>query len=197
MTQNVLLIFTKNAVYGKVKTRLAATVGNDKAFEIYKDLTQHTYAVTKQLACDKIVFYSDEIDVDDKWKSNYQKQLQQGNNLGERMANAFDYVFKKKYSKVVIIGSDCPELTGQILNDAFKQLEKYDVVIGPAADGGYYLLGIKKLHLQLFENISWSTGEVSDETIKRCYENNFSYFLLPTLHDVDEEKDLKYMKAMR
>ena len=194
--KNALIIFTKNLVHGKVKTRLSSTVGNDKAFEIYKQLVEHTSTVTQELNCDKVVFYTEEIEVNDVWKNDYQKQLQIGNNLGEKMMMAFNYVFKNKYSKAVVIGCDCPELSKQIINDAFEQLNNYDVVIGPAADGGYYLLGIKKMNEHLFENIEWSTSTVLAETVKRCKEIELSYYSLITLHDVDEEKDLQYMKIM-
>lgn len=148
--KNVLIIFTKNPLYGKVKTRLAATVGNDKALEAYKTLTNHTHAITYYLNCSKIVFYTDEIVEDGIWK-DYQKQLQHGTDLGERMMNAFEYVFQNEYLKAVIIGCDCPELTEQIIKKAFEHLDKYDVVIGPAADGGYYLLGMKKLYESYFK----------------------------------------------
>ena len=164
---NALIIFTKNFVYGKVKTRLAATIGKDKAFEIYKKLIGHTYTIVQQVNYDKIVFYTDEIEVNDVWKDDYQKQLQTGHDLGEKMMNAFIYMFKNNYSKAVIIGCDCPELIEQIINDAFEQLDNCNVVIGPAADGGYYLLGMKKVYEQLFENMRWSTDKVYEETIKR------------------------------
>lgn len=194
--KNALIIFTKNLVYGKVKTRLAATIGNDKAFSVYKKLIEHTYLITKQFNCNKIVFYSDELIEEDIWNSDYQKQVQIGNDLGERMMNAFNLAFKHNYKQIIIIGTDCAELNDDIINKAFVELNKYDVIIGPASDGGYYLLGIKEMHKQLFENIKWSTSRVFDETIGCCNNIGLKYYLLPTLHDVDEEKDLPYMKAI-
>ena len=193
---HTLIIFTKNLVFGKVKTRLASSVGNDKAFEIYTLLIAHTHAITHQLSMNKIVFYSDEIEADDLWGNDYKKQLQAGNDLGERMLNAFEFSFQKSNGKAIIIGCDCPQLTTQIINHAFEQLDNCDVIIGPAEDGGYYLLGMKKLHEQLFANIEWSTNKVLTETIKRCNENKLSYNLLPTLNDVDEENDLRYMNIL-
>ena len=193
---HTLIIFTKNLVFGKVKTRLASSVGNDKAFEIYKLLITHTHAITHQLSMNKIVFYSDEIEADDLWGNDYKKQLQVGNDLGERMLNAFEFSFQKSNGKAIIIGCDCPQLTTQIINHAFEQLDNCDVIIGPAEDGGYYLLGMKKLHEQLFANIEWSTNKVLTATIKRCNENKLSYNLLPTLNDVDEENDLQYMNTL-
>lgn len=195
--KEALIIFTRNLIYGKVKTRLAATVGNDKALEVYKKLIAHTYTITQQLNCDKIVFFADEIEANNIWKSDYEKQLQTGNNLGEKMMNAFNYCFKNDFYKVIIIGTDCPELSEDIINDAFVKLNSYDAVIGPAADGGYYLLGLKKSYHQLFENMQWSINSVFDETIKRCCQIQLSYYLLPVLHDIDEEKDLLYMNAIK
>lgn len=194
--KNALIIFTKNPVYGKVKTRLAATIGDVNALQIYKQLIQRTFSITYQLTVYKIVFYSDKIEVNDIWKHGYSKLLQYGNNLGERMMNAFNYMFQNKYSKAVIIGTDCAELSKEIIEEAFQKLDEYDVVIGPATDGGYYLLGLKKMHKELFKNIQWSTNSVLQTTIERCNTNNLSYFLLKELHDVDEEKDLQYMKTI-
>ena len=197
MTKEALLIFTKNPVPGKVKTRLAATVGNDVAFSVYQQLVKHTLVITSGLPVDKFVFYSDEVEQEDVWnKKHYLKQLQQGNNLGERMNNAFASTFKKGVNKVVVIGTDCPGLDAGIIMNAFTYLDKYNVVIGPAADGGYYLLGMKQHHPQLFENIAWSTNIVSEETISKCVASHLDYWLLPVLNDIDEEKDLVHLKKV-
>ena len=195
MTKEALLIFTKNPVPGKVKTRLAATVRNDVAFSVYQQLVKHTLVITSGLPVDKFVFYSDEVEQEDVWnEKHYLKQLQQGNNLGERMNNAFASTFKKGVNKVVVIGTDCPGLDAGIIMNAFTYLDKYNVVIGPAADGGYYLLGMKQHHPQLFENIPWSTNIVLEETISKCVASHLDYWLLPVLNDIDEEKDLIHLK---
>ncbi len=197
MTKEALLIFTKNPVPGKVKTRLAITVGNDVAFSVYQQLVKHTLVITSGLPVDKFVFYSDEVEQEDVWnKKHYLKQLQQGNNLGERMNNAFASTFKKGVNKVVVIGTDCPGLDAGIIMNAFAYLDKYNVVIGPAADGGYYLLGMKQHHPQLFENIAWSTNIVFEETISKCVASHLDYWLLPVLNDIDEEKDLVHLKKV-
>ena len=120
---SALIIFVRNPVLGKVKTRLASTLGDEKALEIYRILLRHTSDVTKDLAVDKFVFYDDHIDQNDIWENDiFEKFLQQGSDLGERMTKAFDYLFKKKYSKVIIIGSDCFELSESILSQAFDAL---------------------------------------------------------------------------
>ena len=195
--KKALLIFAKNPVDGKVKTRLAATIGKEQTLFIYQKLIDHTIAVTKELSVDKIVFYSDFIDKKDNWNNAlFQKKLQSGNDLGERMKNAFKSSFTAGYEKVVIIGTDCYDLTETIINKAFESLNENDVVIGPAEDGGYYLLGIKKFLPQFFENIEWSTDKVFDQTIAVCNTLGLSTFLLQELNDIDDEDDLKKQPAL-
>jgi len=196
MTKDALLIFAKNAEKGKVKTRLASTIGNEAALAVYNQLLSHTVAITGNLPRDKFVFYSSRIECEDVWDDKlYFKQLQKGNDLGERMNNAFAASFKKSYDSVVIIGTDCPELNEAIVMKAFAFLRFNDVIIGPAEDGGYYLLGMKQLHSKLFENIRWSTSTVLADTIEICKSHNLTHTLLPTLHDVDEEKDLSHLNV--
>jgi uncharacterized protein len=190
----VLIIFVRNLVYGNVKTRLAATIGNDKALEVYKGLIAHTQFVTGHLPFDKIVYYSDYIGTFDAWNNGYRKAKQQGRDLGERMKNAFEDVFRQGYAKAVIIGTDCPLLTQELIHDAFNKLNDFDIVIGPAVDGGYYLLGMKKLYPGLFTNIQWSTDTVFNDTIAAC--THHSYCLLPLLRDIDKEEDLEYVKPV-
>lgn len=191
---NALLIFVKNLIYGRVKTRLAATVGSDKAMKIYQQLLQHTNSVCKNIKADKIVFYCDFIEEDIWEKEEFKKEIQAGNDLGERMKNALVKAFESGFEKVIIIGTDCPQINESILENAFTKLDHFEVVLGPANDGGYYLTGMKKLHPFLFKNIKWSTVSVLKETINRCKKKNLSYFLLPELIDIDEEKDLVHLK---
>lgn len=191
MTKNALIIFVKNPVEGQVKTRLAKTIGNSAAVAVYKQLLQHTFSITENLAVTKFVFYGDFINDNDLWLNNiYQKQLQQGFDLGERMKNAFDAVLNSGYDKAIIIGSDCYELTQQILEEAFDELIISDAVIGPCNDGGYYLLGTKQLIPELFDNIQWSTDEVLPATKKVLQDLQLQFELLPTLNDVDDETSL-------
>lgn len=191
MTRKALIIFAKNPEAGKVKTRLAATMGDDVALKVYQKLIAITIDNTKDFPADKFVFYSDFIHEDDEWDpAQYVKRLQLGNDLGERMYNAFEHIFKDGYEHVVIIGTDCPALTAALHSDAFSSLEHHDVVAGPAADGGYYLLGLKKNQEHLFVNMQWSTSTVLTETLERLRRIGFSFYLLPVLSDIDEEKDL-------
>lgn len=189
-----VLIFVKNIIEGRVKTRLAATLGNEAAMNIYRQLLQHAHDVIKNIDAAKIVSYSDVIE-EDRWNNDeFKKELQQGIDLGKRMENAFIHAFETGYDSVIIIGTDCPEINKNILETAFKELNDFDIVIGPATDGGYYLLGMKKLHSFLFKNMKWSTSTVFKDTIERCNAGQLSYFLLPELSDIDEEKDLIHFK---
>lgn len=190
MSNNILLIFTRNLIYGKVKTRLAASIGHDYALSVYRLLLEHTAQLTKNIDATRIVYYSDAITGGDAWDNSYLKSVQQGGDLGERMANAFDDNLKNGTKKVVIIGTDCYELNSGIIADAFSQLYHHDVVIGPALDGGYYLLGMKAFHPELFYNVAWSTASVLKETLSCCDDLSLTYFRLPVLSDIDEEKDL-------
>jgi len=189
--KSALIIFVRNPLLGKVKTRIAATIGDENALVIYKHLLQHTKNITESLPVTKFVFYADEVTTNDLW-NGYEKWLQSGTDLGERMSNAFESLFKKGFTKIVIIGSDCLELDEKMILDAFLKLNEYEIVIGPATDGGYYLLGMKSPFKNLFENIIWSSNIVFNETIKQIEKRNLTLFLLPILNDVDEEKDITF-----
>ena len=196
MKKNALIIFVKNVIPGHVKTRLAATLGNDVAMDIYQQLLKNLKNNIQSLDAGKIIFYSEFIE-DDIWDySIFKKNIQQGNDLGERMKNAFDVSLAAGYKKAVIIGSDCPGIDENILNEAFEKLTGFDVVIGPATDGGYYLLGMKKMYSFLFQDIEWSTDKVLQQTLSVCNRNHLTYFQLPELSDIDEEKDLTHFKEL-
>ncbi|PCH64872.1 MAG: glycosyltransferase [Bacteroidetes bacterium] len=193
----LLMIFVKNPELGKVKTRLASTIGDGKALEIYKTLLAHTCTIANFIVFDKAVFYLENIAHNDLWHNEkFQKYLQNGEDLGERMLNAFTFAFAVGYKRVVIIGSDCIQLTPKIINEAFEMINTNDVVIGPAKDGGYYLLGMNKLYLELFHNKIWSSENVLLDTLIDLKKMNVSYKLLETLSDVDREEDLGELKKL-
>lgn len=189
--KRLLIVFAKNPLPGKVKTRLASTIGDSSALEIYKTLLYHTLKISTPLENDKVVYYADFIPSNDLWKtSGYIQQLQTGDDLGQKMMNAFRRSFYDGYHSVIIIGSDCPEITADILIKGFDELDKKDVVIGPAQDGGYYLLGMKKLYEELFFNKTWSSKNLLEETFKSINDLNLSFSLLQELRDIDTEEDL-------
>lgn len=185
-----LVIFVKNPVEGKVKTRLAKSIGDEKAVVIYKQLLQHTYIITKEMSIDKYVYYGDFVNNNDIWDENYKKALQQGADLGQRMENAFKEVLSVGYKKVLIIGSDCAQLTTDIINTAIEKLDESDIVIGPSLDGGYYLLGMKKITSQLFNGIEWSTNTVFSKSLEIAGNQHLKVTTVQKLSDVDVIEDV-------
>lgn len=192
----LLLIFTRNPELGKVKTRLAKTVGDQTALEIYSFLLQKTREVSLKVSSDKAIYYSVKIRENDIWDANsYQKHLQMGDDLGVRMQHAFQQSFKDGYQKVVIIGSDLYDLTPEIIENAFTQLDSNELVLGPAKDGGYYLLGMKTLHPAIFQNKEWGTASVLRETLEDLKDKKVS--LLEELNDVDVYEDIENHPAFQ
>jgi rSAM/selenodomain-associated transferase 1 len=191
MNNRLLLIFVRNVQLGKVKTRLAKSIGDDNALKIYIHLLNKTADVAAEAKCHKAVFYSEYIEEADEFMVPvFQKFLQNGKDLGDKMMNAFVKGFSRGHDKIIIIGSDCYELTSEIIENAFHLLDTKDVVIGPAKDGGYYLLGMKSLHKSLFQNKEWSTNNVLVDTLLDLKNLGLSYELLQPLNDVDDENDL-------
>ena len=185
-----LLIFIKNPILGKVKTRLANEIGDAAALSIYFKLLTHTKNISLKVSCNRLLFYSDFIDTSDSWSQNdYVKYEQEGEDLGQRISNAFKIGFKS-CDKNVIIGSDCFELFDSQITIAFEYLDSCDLVIGPAHDGGYYLLGIKMLQPELFNGIQWSSEKVLDQTIEKAKKLGLKLKLLESLRDVDYAADL-------
>jgi rSAM/selenodomain-associated transferase 1 len=191
MHSAALIIFVKNPVPGKVKTRLAKTIGEHEAAAIYIQLLQHTNKITSTFDADKFIYYADFVNDNDLWNNyTYKKLLQVEGDLGHKMLDAFENSFLAGYKKVVIIGSDSIEIEKHHIQQAFEMLDNSDVVIGPAQDGGYYLLGLKQFHTFLFLNKSWSSSKLMQETLDDIEKHRLSYHLLPVLSDIDEEKDL-------
>lgn len=190
MNQEALIIFIKNPELGKVKTRLAATIGNEKALEIYRLLQAHTNRITRSLSQDTWLFYSNKVDSNDSWDNNlYHKKVQCGGDLGTKMLNAFRHCFDLGYQKVCIIGSDLMDINESIIQKAFNKLRDHDAVIGPALDGGYYLLGMNQLHPSLFNKKEWSTESVLKDTMSDLKKDNLSHSTLEVLNDIDTESD--------
>lgn len=196
MRKNLIITFTRNPELGKCKTRLAKTIGDEAALRVYKYLLQHTEQVIKQVDADKAVYYSVKIRENDLWDASvFQKYQQVGDDLGIRMQNAFKNGFDNNYQKIVIVGSDLFHLQPQHIEDTFKALDSNDVVIGPAEDGGYYLLGMKTLHTSVFKNKNWGTETVFSDTISNL--TNQKIHLLETLNDIDLYEDLEHIKPLQ
>ncbi len=186
----VLLIFIKNPRLCFVKTRLARTAGDAEALRIYRILLEKTRQASLEVNVQRWLFYSDFIETADEWSgTQFRKLLQNGADLGLRMENAFRLAFEAGAQKALIVGSDCPALSGDVLQQAFDALDTADFALGPTPDGGYYLLGMKELESSLFRDMAWSTETVLTETLKKIREAGRTFELLPELPDVDTEAD--------
>lgn len=191
MSDSLLMIFVKNLIPGMVKTRLAKDIGIDSALDVYNKLVHHTHKITKKIEVDKAVYYSEYVELEDVWDGgDYKLTSQKGMTLGEKMHTAFDEGFDS-YNKVVIIGSDCYDLNAKLIKLAFEMLEESDLVVGPAKDGGYYLLGMKEFFPQLFADKVYSTDTVLKELLEEAEDLELSVYQLPTLNDIDTLEDLK------
>ena len=189
--KSALIIFLKYPELGRSKTRLAKDIGNENALKVYIELLEHTQLISNKLKFDKYLFYDKVTANKMPWGDDiYQTAYQIESDLGGRMQNAFEQLFLKGYERLVIIGSDCYELTQEIIEQAFELLNNADAVIGPAKDGGYYLLGLRKLIPQLFSDVAWSTDEVFSATVKTLENLNLSYSTTPILSDIDTIDDL-------
>ncbi|MBK9254023.1 MAG: TIGR04282 family arsenosugar biosynthesis glycosyltransferase [Saprospiraceae bacterium] len=193
-----LIIFIKNPVKGTVKTRLARGSNDDYALNVYHYLLDKTRKSTENLALEKRLYYSNTQESADLWHPDvYKKFVQASGDLGYKMKKAFEVSFDLE-RKVVIIGSDCPDLTEKIINEAFNQLNKFDIVVGPSPDGGYYLIGMKTFFPFLFTDIEWSTSKVLKQTLTKIREQNLTYFLLPELNDIDTMEDwVEYLERKK
>jgi rSAM/selenodomain-associated transferase 1 len=192
LSSTALVIFVRNPILGQVKTRLAKDIGDERALAIYLQLLEHTLKITRSLSFRKFIYYADEVSDYDLWSvPGYTKRMQSGTNLGERMLNSFKELFEQGFTRIVIIGSDCLQLQTENLQEAVTLLESNTAVIGPASDGGYYLLGLTKLYPELFVNKPWSTDQVLTKTIDDFNNQGISYALLEELSDIDDITDLE------
>ena len=188
--KNLLIVFTRNPELGKVKSRLAKDIGNVNALEIYKELLRHTNEITKNIAVDKWVFYSENIQESDLWETSvFSKKLQKGDTLGDKMSNAFIEGFDNGYENIIIIGSDIYDLKSEHINLGFNKLLNFDTVLGPAADGGYYLFGMKTYISEVFKNKNWGKETVLKNTVSDLEGKKTIYFL-ETLNDIDVISDI-------
>ena len=189
MKKNLLLVFCKNPTKGQVKTRLAQSIGDEKALYIYQKLLEKTASILKDLNCAITIYYS-ESTVENDFFSNDKvvKKVQKGKDLGERMGNAFKEAFQT-FNKVVIIGTDLWTVEAGDIEKAFNALNNNTAVIGPSLDGGFYLLGLTRYLPSLFKNKLWGTGEVLEKTVSDLSEEKV--FFLVEKNDIDTVEDLQ------
>lgn len=192
MNKKLLIVFAKNKIRGKVKTRLAATIGDAAALKVYERLLTITENATAELDhVDLRVYYSHEIDKT-SWEGLREKYVQQGDTLGDRMLTAFQKGFRDGYNEIVGIGADLDTLTRQTILDAHRHLNSSDFVFGPAEDGGYYLIGLRgEKGSYVFKNKPWSTAELLNETLTEIHSKDHQYVLMDTRNDIDTIEDLQ------
>ena len=199
---NLLIIFAKEPVSGKVKTRLIPEIGPDKALSLYSELLSDTLKVASNSCIEEIHLYLHG-DTRNNSIQNLVKQYgvkvcsQSGDNLGERMLNAFKNSLTD-FKRVIIIGTDCPSLELDDISQANNALDgDVDIVLGPAEDGGYYLIGLKQDFDFLFKNIEWGSGQVLSETLELINQRSLNYHLLQTRWDLDRPSDLKRYSSLK
>ena len=191
---NKLLIFTKSPILGEVKTRLQPDYSPEQSLLVHKNLMLNTLALTKklenfdiELCCAPDRNTSFFLDCENKFPIELGNQ--QGDDLGERMAFSLS-VSLQTYEKVVVIGTDCPDIDTGYITQAFSALDESDAVIGPASDGGYVLLGLTKFSIEIFTDISWGSDKVFSQTKKALEKLPWSFKELGIMHDLDRPEDL-------
>lgn len=196
---NTLIVFAKLPEPGKVKTRLAQDLGEQRAAEIYSDIARDIISRVSESSTYETLIYFDPPDKKNEitlWlkECTYieSERLipQEGGSLGERILSAFESIFSSGAKSAVIIGTDCTDVNANMIEESFQELREYDAVLGPAQDGGYYLLGLNSLIPELFQEIGWSTEYVLEQTISRLNKLGLNYKLRETLRDIDNLNDL-------
>lgn len=195
-----LLIFARAPQRGLVKTRLAASVGPDRALAIYRSLTEQLLLRLQGMHADMVVVHSpaDAAVGMRAWLGDalaYDAQC--SGDLGTRMRHAMATAFADGAERVVVIGTDCPDLTAATVDASFAALRHADVVLGPALDGGYYLIGASEVHDVLFEDIPWSTARTLRVTLDRARDAGLRVALLPALRDIDTVDDWRAYRRDR
>lgn len=189
-----LIVFLKYPEEGNVKTRLAADIGNKHAVDVYIRITKNIINRLSTGSYDITICFdpAEKVNEIKSWieKPDFNYVPQKGDNLGLRMVNAFEDSFLEGYNKTAIIGTDCPDLTNDLLTNSFDTLDNSDLVLGPSTDGGYYLIGLCDPRNSLFEDINWSTDKVLRQTIKKATALKLNYKLLDFKTDIDTAPDL-------
>ncbi|MDY0292652.1 MAG: TIGR04282 family arsenosugar biosynthesis glycosyltransferase [Desulfuromonadaceae bacterium] len=196
-----VIVMTRYPEAGQVKTRLIETLGEHGAANLHKRMAEHTMSTLQPLhdieTADLFVFFNGGSNEQmQRWLgSSFEYQPQQGSNLGEKMVNSFKHIFNTGYNRAVILGTDCPDIEGATVVQALKYLRSADLVLGPAEDGGYYLLGLNQTIPQLFEGIEWGSDRVLAQTTQQAKQQNLSIEYLHPLRDIDTPADLESIRG--
>jgi len=202
MPECAIGLMVKYPVLGRVKTRLAAQIGKPEALEVYRRLLDNAVRVTDGLKREdyfRTVFITPP-EMVGEFTELYPKldawHPQAGQDLGERMYNALAQLLAMDtIGRGILIGADIPEITGELIGEADRQLRGNDLVLGPTNDGGYYLIGMKHVHAGLFASVDWGTDRVFSQTITVAESSKLSTFVLPELRDLDDAEDFKHFTS--
>jgi hypothetical protein len=193
--KNGVIFFVKYPVLNRVKTRLAKSIGNQHALNLYRCFTQDIFSMLARSQTPVLIFFdpADKENEVRQWlKNSSYYYAQQGNDLGAKMHHAFTKAFSLGFSQLILIGSDVPAIDITLINTAFSQLATHNSVIGPARDGGYYLVGFGQdsYNAFVFEQMEWSNAQVYAKTLEKLKQVNCTYSVLETKTDIDEFPDL-------
>ena len=194
-----LIIFTRYPEPGLTKTRLISALGAEGAAKLQQQMTEHTLVQARtwrdRFSSVEVHFAGGSQQLMQQWLgTDLRYRQQEAGDLGQRMRLAFERSFAAGISRVVMIGIDCPDVTATLLTQAFEALSHSDLVLGPAADGGYYLIGLNRSIPELFTGIHWGSAQVLATTQGIAQRLGLAVFLLPVLHDVDRPEDLPIWK---
>ncbi|MFA5008475.1 MAG: TIGR04282 family arsenosugar biosynthesis glycosyltransferase [Candidatus Omnitrophota bacterium] len=193
-----LIIFAKEPVKGKVKTRLLDCLTKNSCLKLYKAFLRDTLDVARAVKCEKkIIAYeaNNEPVYLKRIGKDFSFYRQQGDNLGERMHNVFRSAEEEGGSKIIIIGSDSPTISPEFIEDGFTLLDNNDIVLGPARDRGLYLVGLKKPLFDLFKNIPWSSSKVLPQALSNAESLGKKVAKLDEWYDVDDRESLLYLNT--
>ncbi|MBW4439864.1 MAG: TIGR04282 family arsenosugar biosynthesis glycosyltransferase [Plectolyngbya sp. WJT66-NPBG17] len=194
--QKQLIIFTRYPEAGKAKTRLIPALGEVGAAELHRRLAESTIAESRELQNVSLCVYfaGGSLQQMQDWLGHdLEYQPQHSGDLGDRLTHAFQTAFDSGAKSAIAIGTDCPDLTSEVLTLAFSKLENHRLSIGAATDGGYYLIGLSEFIPSVFQNIAWSTDVVFQQTLEIAKQLNLSIAFLPTLSDIDRPEDLRLL----
>jgi rSAM/selenodomain-associated transferase 1 len=198
MSGRALVVFVKLPVPGSVKTRLATAIGPEAAARLYRTLAERVLEATAPRAgeYERLVFFDPPEALEEMraWLPGVRLLAQARGDLGVRMKDALARAFARGAERVVLVGSDVLGVSREIVTEALAALDTADVVIGPAEDGGYYLIALREPRPELFAGIAWSTPSVGDETRARAASAGLSVQELPRLRDVDTIDDLRALE---
>ena len=196
MPQTLIQLFAKPPVAGKVKTRLIPDIGAKSATAIYRYCLQNNIELIQNSVFDRQIWLTEP--TNHILFNNEQIKLQQGKNLGEKMFHAISDAFSSHYEKVILIGSDCLDLTTELLQKVCDKLQQHDLVLIPALDGGYVLIAAKQsISPELFKDIKWSSERVLKQTLERAMSAGINTFVLNPLRDIDRVDDLQHYAELR